>query len=324
MGDELTARAEAQRAHALRRHPDVEELWAAVGSGTMWQGGPVRIGIGHGAPDHMPVRGEPRQGGEVPDPLGESALVDLLSRHTVLDGMPVVVDVLAHRATAVAGPPPQARAFLRNMLCRSVLAHGPDALSVTAVITAMTEAQWDWIKWLPHVDQATVYGSLTAAVAARRAGAHLLIVVDQPGVAMQSLPPDVSVLTVGPCDGADTTVQLGADGAWWDPVGVPEPDLMSLAHALAFARTLAPHGAPVRRGTEWPDLMDSRPEGNTLCVPLGVAGCGEPVSLDIREAAAGGMGPHGLCIGATGSGKSELLKTIALGMVTAHPRRPST
>ena len=43
---------------------------------------------------------------------------------------------------------------------------------------------------------------------------------------------------------------------------------------------------------------------------------GEPVELDIREAAQGGIGPHGLCVGATGSGKSELLRTIAVGMIS--------
>jgi S-DNA-T family DNA segregation ATPase FtsK/SpoIIIE len=31
------------------------------------------------------------------------------------------------------------------------------------------------------------------------------------------------------------------------------------------------------------------------------------------------MGPHGLCVGATGSGKSELLRTLALGMIASHP-----
>ncbi|MET0700818.1 MAG: type VII secretion protein EccCb, partial [Mycobacterium sp.] len=38
----------------------------------------------------------------------------------------------------------------------------------------------------------------------------------------------------------------------------------------------------------------------------------------INEAAQQGMGPHGLCVGATGSGKSELLRTVALGMIARH------
>ena len=56
-----------------------------------------------------------------------------------------------------------------------------------------------------------------------------------------------------------------------------------------------------------------------LRVPIGVSEQGQPVELDIKEAAANGMGPHGLCIGATGSGKSEFLRTLTLGMVAAHP-----
>ena len=30
------------------------------------------------------------------------------------------------------------------------------------------------------------------------------------------------------------------------------------------------------------------------------------------------MGPHGLIIGATGSGKSELLRTLVLGLAITH------
>ena len=54
-------------------------------------------------------------------------------------------------------------------------------------------------------------------------------------------------------------------------------------------------------------------------MPIGVSEHGDAVELDINEAARNGMGPHGLCVGATGSGKSEFLRTLILGMITAHP-----
>ena len=53
-------------------------------------------------------------------------------------------------------------------------------------------------------------------------------------------------------------------------------------------------------------------------VPIGPDEYGDLVHLDIKETAEGGMGPHGLCIGSTGSGKSEFLRTIVLGMIATH------
>ncbi|MFI7541812.1 type VII secretion protein EccCa [Actinoplanes sp. NPDC049599] len=61
-----------------------------------------------------------------------------------------------------------------------------------------------------------------------------------------------------------------------------------------------------------------RPAADRLRVPLGTDPHGEPVALDLKESAEGGMGPHGLVIGATGSGKSELLRTLVTGLVTTH------
>ncbi|OBA57213.1 type VII secretion protein EccC [Mycobacterium sp. 1100029.7] len=55
-----------------------------------------------------------------------------------------------------------------------------------------------------------------------------------------------------------------------------------------------------------------------LRVPVGYTPSGNPLELDIKESAEGGMGPHGLCIGATGSGKSEFLRTLVLAMITSH------
>ena len=55
-----------------------------------------------------------------------------------------------------------------------------------------------------------------------------------------------------------------------------------------------------------------------LRVPVGVDDRGGPVLLDLKESAQLGMGPHGICIGATGSGKSELLRTLILGLALTH------
>ncbi|GAA2564428.1 type VII secretion protein EccC [Winogradskya consettensis] len=55
-----------------------------------------------------------------------------------------------------------------------------------------------------------------------------------------------------------------------------------------------------------------------LSVPIGVTDNGEVVELDLKESAQGGMGPHGLLIGATGSGKSELLRTLVCALAVTH------
>lgn len=117
-------------------------------------------------------------------------------------------------------------------------------------------------------------------------------------------------------------------------------DQMSLVQAEAAARRLAPLYAgaePERRDamtstTELVDLLglgdvrDYDPESawrprlqrDRLRVPIGVGAQGQVVSLDIKESAQQGMGPHGLVIGATGSGKSEVLRTLVLALAMTH------
>ena len=53
-------------------------------------------------------------------------------------------------------------------------------------------------------------------------------------------------------------------------------------------------------------------------MPIGIGDSGGLVHLDIKESAQQGMGPHGLVIGATGSGKSEFLRTLVLGLAMTH------
>jgi len=55
-----------------------------------------------------------------------------------------------------------------------------------------------------------------------------------------------------------------------------------------------------------------------LRVPIGLTPEHKTVFLDIKESAQQGMGPHGLIIGATGSGKSEVLRTLVLALAMTH------
>ncbi len=122
-----------------------------------------------------------------------------------------------------------------------------------------------------------------------------------------------------------------------------DPDALGPEQCEALARGLSPYrvgaGGPEESGDEpllagvgFMDMLGladatsfdlarawrPRPPRERLRVPLGVGEHGQLVELDIKEAAQEGMGPHGLCIGATGSGKSELLRTLVLGLIATH------
>jgi len=115
-------------------------------------------------------------------------------------------------------------------------------------------------------------------------------------------------------------------------------DQLTIADAEALARRLAPLrlqglGAEVAAG-DLPRAGDYRallrdpfaPETgwqpraarDRMRVPIGLGDDGTVVHLDLKESAQAGMGPHGLVIGATGSGKSELLRTLVLGLALTH------
>ncbi|GAB7052399.1 type VII secretion protein EccCb [Catenuloplanes indicus] len=85
---------------------------------------------------------------------------------------------------------------------------------------------------------------------------------------------------------------------------------VSLIEALVAGRSL-----DVALGGLWdPNMGPDR----LLKVPIGTDGDGQSVVLDIKESAQGGSGPHGLIVGATGSGKSELLRTLVAGLLVTH------
>lgn len=119
------------------------------------------------------------------------------------------------------------------------------------------------------------------------------------------------------------------------------PDLVSVELAESIARGLAPWRVgtdstatdqPLVGATGLTELLGlgdagtfdlaaawrTRSMRDRLRIPIGLGADGSPVELDIKEAAQDGMGPHGLIIGATGSGKSEVLRTLVMGLAATH------
>ncbi|MFJ2192717.1 type VII secretion protein EccCa [Kitasatospora sp. NPDC087861] len=182
---------------------------------------------------------------------------------------------------------------------------------------------------------------------------HLVVVMDGAGVPHDSLlaSPEgvqgVTVIEVVPGDLDEPSGHLmvtvgpqelelrSASGATY----TGKPDLLSVWQSEALARQLAPYrisaggdDEPLLSNLDFTDLMSSgdpgsfdvtrswrpRAQHERMRVPIGVGANGEHVYLDIKEAALEGMGPHGLCVGATGSGKSELLRTLVLALAMTH------
>lgn len=100
----------------------------------------------------------------------------------------------------------------------------------------------------------------------------------------------------------------GADDA--DDSAAASPITIGLRNLLGVddVATIDPH---------W--TWQPRSADHFLRVPLGVGDTGGLIHLDLKESARGGMGPHGLLVGATGSGKSEMLRTMVTSLAIAHP-----
>ncbi|MDP9167985.1 MAG: type VII secretion protein EccCa, partial [Actinomycetota bacterium] len=324
----LSENAEAQHASLHWSHPDPDTLWTLIGGARLWECRPgdddfchLRVGIGTRP---LATTLVPPDAGEAEanDPMLDEQIDRLLADRSTVPQVPITVDLRAHPQIAVEGAVDVARALVRAMVCQLAVRHGPDVVTVIA-LGAWADSHWDWLKWLPHHRQRPD----------PQATVHRVVILDghrPDSRATGSAGGDVTVITIGPRP--DECLRLDVDAM--APVDLP--DSITTLQAVVCARMLAPlrHSpAATSSAAQWADLVGlggaehlaveaawgPRLGARHLRVPIGRSDDGAPVELDIKEAARGGMGPHGLCVGATGSGKSEFLRTLVLGMIATHP-----
>jgi S-DNA-T family DNA segregation ATPase FtsK/SpoIIIE len=384
--------ADEQRAEREWVHPDPQMLWSIATTRRMWerrQNDPdfCQLRVGRG-PQRLATRLVPPQTGPVEElePIATLALRRFVRAHSMVPELPIAIALRGFAAVGLIGDRDRTRGLARAMLAQMATFHTPDDLLIAVVTTGRTRAEWEWMKWLPHVQHPTlldgigqrrmIVGSLAEVeqmldeyLSSRQRFTrnappltdqpHIVIVIDDGevtreeqilleeglvGVTLLDLSESLGNLTAR--RGLRLVVEddkLGARSAsgveWFGG-----PDWLSLPEAEALARRISPY----RIGTQDhgsgdedplssnPDLLEllgipgdpmtfdvqgawrPRPKSDRYKIPFGIGEFGQAVELDIKEAAEGGMGPHGLCIGATGSGKSEFLRTLVLGMLATH------
>jgi S-DNA-T family DNA segregation ATPase FtsK/SpoIIIE len=115
--------------------------------------------------------------------------------------------------------------------------------------------------------------------------------------------------------GADEVAHLARRLSRWDS-NPTHTGLRTAATRGASFTTLL--GIPDASRLDVPELWAPRSRDDELRVPIGVTATGEPLVFDLKDEAEGGMGPHGLMIGMTGSGKSQTLMAMLLSLLTTH------
>ena len=333
LAERARSNAAQQREHVEFFHPHPDHLVNAVDAERVWErtskdprAYEVRVGTGRSSlctPVEVADPGSP----EDLDPVCAVSLRRTVAAVSTVPRMPIVIQLEAFPLLTLAGP--RAHEVARSIVAQLAFFHGPEAVGLEISVPGLEAA-----KWLPHTRDPGAAGFTVAVVdaASPKAMAYgeadcVLAVTEDTNAFVHD---DALHLLCG--DEIDAVTTSGVER-------LGETDTFSAGAAEFIYRNLAFYRRPdngngnTPRGgglldllgiddidhlagpAMWPGREGSR---QRLTVPIGVDPNGGPVYLDLKESAHGGMGPHGLCIGATGSGKSELLRTLVVALAATH------
>ena len=333
LAERARSNAAQQREHVEFFHPHPDHLVNAVDAERVWErtskdprAYEVRVGTGRSSlctPVEVADPGSP----EDLDPVCAVSLRRTVAAVSTVPRMPIVIQLEAFPLLTLAGP--RAHEVARSIVAQLAFFHGPEAVGLEISVPGLEAA-----KWLPHTRDPGAAGFTVAVVdaASPKAMAYgeadcVLAVTEDTNAFVHD---DALHLLCG--DEIDAVTTSGVER-------LGETDTFSAGAAEFIYRNLAFYRRPDNRNGNtprggglldllgiddidhlagpamWPGREGSR---QRLTVPIGVDPNGGPVYLDLKESAHGGMGPHGLCIGATGSGKSELLRTLVVALAATH------
>jgi len=184
-----------QRRH---NHPDFLEL--AVGAGRLpWQ------------PDVTPPRAD-----------RAAAANQLLDGATELDDVPITVDLGEGRVLGIAGHRRRQIEMARWLVVQAAAHHGPSDMAI--VVVTDHPAEWDWMKWLPHLQINGDSSRLAVAAPGEAAEALLAPLLDpgdgDPAAGLRDGKLGPAVLVIVDIDDVTTAAAasvrrvLGGEGAW--------------------------------------------------------------------------------------------------------------
>ena len=150
--------AALQRDAQLYLHPAPDQLWSVVAEGSrLWERRPgdadfgqTRLGTGPQqlatplvAPQTAPL--------DELEPLTAEAMRSFLATHGTLPELPLAVSLRAFYHLTVSGDPETVYSTVRAALAQLTVLHSPDDLVVGIAAAPGAAPEWEWAKWLPHI-----------------------------------------------------------------------------------------------------------------------------------------------------------------------------
>lgn len=263
---------------------------------------------------------------------------------TVWDGplrdVPITVDLGPGAVVAVGGDTTAARALVCSLIVQLAAHVGPADVTFAVIADDIGSSEaWHWLEGLPHTASVTISDGVGSLAASDR---HRIVIVDSASTRVVSPSADAIVVVarndaMAPATSTahGTIDERGALRWHLDPAaGLPVPvaaALCGLDRARAAATALGSLVDP-----ECGDAVLDEPVAlsDLVCSdaasvqrtwhnagidppPRVVLGCdvhGRPVEIDLAR-----DGPHAVIGGTTGSGKSELLRTLVVGLAATSP-----